>query len=133
MQHAPIAQLPEERPHRDWGMIVATVAIIAIAVLTLIVLLQPGWLFAPAESNVATNPELAAFERYQAAPITSANNPELAAFGRYQAAQAAVSSIAGPDNPELSAFSRYVELQPGDLLLRANPEVRQFRQWLEGQ
>lgn len=114
MQHAPLAQLPEQRHHRDWGMIIALVIVIAIAILTGVVLLKPGTIFAPAVSNVAINPELDAFERYLATYSTAP-------------------SIAGPDNPELSTFRRYVELQPGDLMLRENPEVRQFQQWLEGQ
>lgn len=135
MQHAPLAQLPEQRHHTDWGVIIATILVLGIAGLTLVVLLGPGLIFAPVESNLVTNPELAAFERYQAAgpaaaPIVGADNPELAAFERFQAA---AQVIAGPDNPELAAFSRYVELHAGDQMLRDNPEVRQFRQWLEGQ
>lgn len=138
MQHAPLAQLPEQRHHRDWGMIIALVIVIAIAILTGVVLLEPGTIFAPAVSNVAINPELAAFERYQAASsaaprISVFDNPELSAFERLLARTSAAPSFTGPDNPELSSFHRYVELQPGDLMLRGNPEVRQFQQWLEGQ
>lgn len=114
MQHAPLAQLPEQRHPRDWGVIIATVVVISIAILTLVVLIEPDVIFAPATTNVATN-------------------PELGAFVRYQVAQSAAPGIAGPDNPELAAFSRYVELHPGDQMLRENPEVRQFQQWLEGQ
>jgi hypothetical protein len=114
MQHTPTVQLPEQRQRQDRAILIATLVIILVAIVALILMAYPNLLSPSAAGSVTTNPEVTLFERYQAA-------------------RAAGQAIPGPNNPELSAFSRYVELQPGDLMLRENPEVRQFQQWLEGQ
>lgn len=111
MHNAPIVQLPEKQ-HRDWGLIIATLVIVGIAVLAVVMLVNPDLgQSTPAVVDYAANPELILFEQYRAGH--------------------AAKPLAGPENPELSAFSRYMELQLGDRSIYVNPEVEQARRWLE--
>lgn len=109
MQNAPIVQLPAEKPHRDWPLIVATLVVIAIAVLVVVMLANPGLLLPSTEvtANDYINPEIGTFERFLA------------------------QRAAGPDNPELSAFNRYLEMHSAGPTLHPNPEIEQFWRWLE--
>lgn len=135
MQHTPIVELPEQHPHRDWGVIVAAVAIILIAVLATVMLIQPNFLSTTPELDHSTNPELSQFELFQAERAAQLAdhyaNPELTQFRWFAAERAAAQPVAGPQNPELSAAYRFEDLQSEAQMLRENPEVRQALRWLE--
>lgn len=111
MQHTPVVRSPEERRHRDLGLIIALLVILAVAAFAVVMLARPQLLTTEPAVNLYANPEVAQAQRYMA----------------WRAAEAAV---AGPINPELFAANRYQQQQQlaQERFLRANPEIRRFLQ-----
>lgn len=109
MQHTPVVRLPEEKRPHDWGLIIATVVLLAIAALVVVALARPMLLTNEPAVGIYTNPEVGQAERYMAQ-------------------RAAAEAVAGPTNPELSAANRYQQLIAEDQFLRENPEIRRFLQ-----
>lgn len=88
MQHTPTVRLPEEKHHRDWGIIIAAIAIVVLTVLTVIVLVQPDFLDTESATNYyADNPELSVYHRYRAQLENEQfliENPEVRLFRQLQ-------------------------------------------------
>jgi hypothetical protein len=114
MQHMPVVQLPKEKRHYDWGLIIATILLVVIALLAVVAVARPD-LFTgePAVSRYA--------------------NPEVMQAERYMAMHSAAEQQPGPTNPELSASYRFQAQRAEDQFLRENPEIRRFLNSQENQ
>lgn len=98
MQNAPIVQLPEKEHHRNWGLVVAAVAVILVAVFAVVMLAYPDLLSPePAASTQIT----------EVSGVAGPDNPELFAFYRYTRDHPNEEFLR--ENPEVRYFLQWQE------------------------
>jgi hypothetical protein len=115
MQQTPVVSAPKEQRGRNWYPIIGAMALILCVILIAYAIANPVQVVeAPAAADVAANPELIVFERYQ------------------QTHAAAIDSAKWHQNPELAVFEAYRLSHPGQVSLSENPEVGVYQRWLEG-